>query len=77
MAGLTHVCQDGAIARHSVQRRVFQLGAVLLQKGFCFIGAILSKSLMDNKWSGRIGVAKELGRTLVGGNHALLNQVLG
>ena len=76
MSGLDEISQYRAIARYRVEGRVFQFGAVLLQKSLCFLTAVLPKTLVNDEGSGCAGITQELGRAFVRSNHALLNQNL-
>ena len=76
VGGLAEISQYRAIARYGVEGRVFQFGAVLLQKCFCFLTAVLPKTLVNDEGAGCAGLTQEGGRALVRGNHALLNQML-
>ena len=76
VGGLAEISQYRAIARYGVEGRVFQFGAVLLQKCFCFLTAVLPKTLVNDEGAGCAGLTQEGGRALVRGNHALFNQVL-
>ena len=73
---MAEISQYRAIACNRVEGRVFEFGAVLLQNGLCFLTAVLPKTLVNDKGPGCTGLTQEYSRTFIGGNHALLNQML-
>ena len=77
MLTLTQVCEHRPVALQRVQSSVFEVGPVLHQKNFSFLQTVGAKSLVHHKGPRGTLITKKLGGTFIGGNHALLNQMLG